>query len=348
MATKSVALVDSGSYYKRYFQQILSHVFGPGVRFTLTVGPPPSGRADLVVFSFDGSAKGDHTRVAGRKVLVCGEPNNVSAFRGLSLLIDCKDVPSLRAPGVTFVYLPFYVLSFYERYKNAPRDLIKGPSFDASALLASKTKFCAFLYFNTRPTHRARMFDAVSKYKKVDALGRSKGATAQKVVDRHHYEVGKSTYNDLAVAKYRPYKFVICCENTTGQKGYITEKMISAMLAGCVPLYWGAPDVADHFNPKSFVNVADYKSLPDFVAKVKELDENPQAYIEMLSQPWLHDNALNKYFDLAYLAPTLRRVLAAPLHSQPHPSAAPKAAPKRLVRATSGKLKSMISKKRPR
>ncbi len=36
---------------------------------------------------------------------------------------------------------------------------------------------------------------------------------------------------------------------------YMTEKLPDALLAGVVPIYWGAPDVAATFNPRSFVHV---------------------------------------------------------------------------------------------
>lgn len=41
------------------------------------------------------------------------------------------------------------------------------------------------------------------------------------------------------------YSFSICFENAEAP-GYITEKIFDSMIAGCVPVYLGAPNVADH------------------------------------------------------------------------------------------------------
>lgn len=303
--SKIVAFVDSGDYFERYFNLVLTKI-DSGFRFI--VGVPPGNKADLVIFSFDGSLAGQHKRVSGCKILVCGEPNGVSGFRGIHLLIDCKDVPSLRPPGVPFAYLPFYVLSFYERFHNKPTDLIKSADYREDRILASKSKFCAFLYHNTTPEHRNRLYDVINKYKHVDALGKAK-SSSEKKVDRHHYQKGHSTYNDLAVAKYRPYKFVICCENKLGQKGYITEKMISAMLAQCIPIYWGAPDVAQHFNPRSFINVADFKNLDECLTYIHQVDQDPKRYQAILSEPWLHNNTLSPYFSLDLLVTNIRQAM---------------------------------------
>jgi hypothetical protein len=39
------------------------------------------------------------------------------------------------------------------------------------------------------------------------------------------------------------YKFAICYENVRDIPGYITEKIFDCFFAGCVPVYWGAPNV---------------------------------------------------------------------------------------------------------
>ncbi|NDF00702.1 MAG: hypothetical protein EB034_20890, partial [Verrucomicrobia bacterium] len=35
--------------------------------------------------------------------------------------------------------------------------------------------------------------------------------------------------------------------------GYVTEKLLHAKLAGCVPLYRGAPEALQDFDPTGFV-----------------------------------------------------------------------------------------------
>jgi hypothetical protein len=42
------------------------------------------------------------------------------------------------------------------------------------------------------------------------------------------------------------YRFAICYENAHGIPGYITEKIFDCFIAGCVPIYLGAPNILDH------------------------------------------------------------------------------------------------------
>ncbi|MDP8234400.1 MAG: glycosyltransferase family 10, partial [Candidatus Saelkia tenebricola] len=50
------------------------------------------------------------------------------------------------------------------------------------------------------------------------------------------------------------YKFAICYENAKDIPGYITEKIFDCFLAGCVPVYWGAPNVTEHIPVNTFVD----------------------------------------------------------------------------------------------
>lgn len=52
------------------------------------------------------------------------------------------------------------------------------------------------------------------------------------------------------------YRFAFAFENTA-TAGYVTEKVFNAIEAGAVPLYWGAPDVADSLaTPSAIVHAA--------------------------------------------------------------------------------------------
>lgn len=69
----------------------------------------------------------------------------------------------------------------------------------------------------------------------------------------------------------RDFKTAIAMENNNIH-GYITEKIINAYKAGCVPIYWGSEGtIYDYFNKDSFIDVSnfdDYKKCADFVLEV--------------------------------------------------------------------------------
>jgi hypothetical protein len=53
---------------------------------------------------------------------------------------------------------------------------------------------------------------------------------------------------------YKKYKFAICYENARDIPGYITEKIFDCFFAGCVPIYWGAPNITDHIPANTFID----------------------------------------------------------------------------------------------
>ncbi|WP_121020797.1 glycosyltransferase family 10 domain-containing protein [Helicobacter vulpis] len=77
------------------------------------------------------------------------------------------------------------------------------------------------------------------------------------------------------------YKFNLCFENSRGH-GYTTEKIIDAYFAHTIPIYWGNPAVALDFNPKSFVNVHDFKDFKEALDYIRYLDTHDNAYLDML------------------------------------------------------------------
>ncbi len=88
----------------------------------------------------------------------------------------------------------------------------------------------------------------------------------------------------------RQYKFTIAFENESCP-GYTTEKIIHALAAGSVPIYWGNPDVARLFNPSAFINCHDFSSFEEVVEKILSIDDNDNDYKHYLSaSPFAGDN----------------------------------------------------------
>ncbi len=62
-------------------------------------------------------------------------------------------------------------------------------------------------------------------------------------------------------ATFKNYKFSICFENAHSIPGYITEKIFDSLIAGCIPVYWGAPNITDYVPEKCFI---DFRKFKDF------------------------------------------------------------------------------------
>lgn len=171
-------------------------------------------------------------------------------------------------------------LNFGDRYLRFPlfsfsiqANMGKGLSTQEALTVYNRPKFCNFLYSNS--THadpiRERLFHALSAYRRVDAGGACCNNVGFRVQDHHLWQ--------------KEYKFTIACENSK-KPGYTTEKLANALLADTIPLYWGNPEITRDINPHRIIQVCDYSCMDDLVAKVHELDVSPEAFCNIVSQPW--------------------------------------------------------------
>ena len=169
--------------------------------------------------------------------------------------------------------LPLYKLYFddYERIKNkkCPRKILE-----------SKTKFCNFIYSNDKAKERIIFLNQLSAYKKVDSGG--------KILNN----IGH--YVDNKVKWQSQYKFSIVFENSS-YPGYTTEKILHAMAANTIPIYWGNPLVNKDFNTKSFINCHEYNSFADVIKRIIEIDNNDELFLKYMTEPYLVGNEDNEF-----------------------------------------------------
>lgn len=179
---------------------------------------------------------------------------------------------------------------------GAGSNLIK-KNINVEKIIKNKTKFCSFIFGHNVPL-RNLFFKELSKYKHVDAPGRAckNMVTITDCVNRKR----KLLKYEEKVRFLHPYKFNICFENTTAP-GYTTEKIYHAMLANCIPIYWGNPLVRRDFNIRSFINPyskkhKSIKHMIDYmVNKIIELDKDDALYAKTLKEPWYPNNKLTPY-----------------------------------------------------
>lgn len=72
--------------------------------------------------------------------------------------------------------------------------------------------------------------------------------------------------------KLKGYKFVFTFENAIFP-GYITEKVFDAMFAGCVPVYFGAPDIDKYIPRDCFIDYRNFSNLRDLYQFLSNMDE---------------------------------------------------------------------------
>lgn len=167
--------------------------------------------------------------------------------------------------------LPLYLL--YDGYydlinKNINDDLLN-------------RKFCNFVVSNGGNSIRNDFFLKLSKYKKVDSGGRFMNNIGYPVSDKLQFQSG--------------YKFSITFENNAYREtrdGYTTEKIMEAMKANTIPIYWGNQMIERDFNKESFVNYHSFSNENDLIDYIIYLDQNDDKYLEVLRKPWFVDNKI--------------------------------------------------------
>ena len=103
------------------------------------------------------------------------------------------------------------------------------------------------------------------------------------------------------------YKFCICYENTNIYKGYITEKIFDCFIAGCVPIYWGAPDIENYIPKECFIDKRDFKTFKELYHFLRNMDEKTyQKYlnaVEMfLTSPKAYRYSIDYFIDRFFTA----------------------------------------------
>lgn len=206
---------------------------------------------------------------------------------------DCVKISILREPLLPNFQEADYVagtafIEFGDRYfrkiayHNNITPAIEDRS-DVSPELLNR-KFCNFIFSNADrgegAVMRTEFCKELMKYKHVDCLGSVlNNASDPRLTERISREFWTSKQDVV-----KEYKFMIAFENTD-MDGWVTEKMLDAFTARSVPIYYGSSSINKEFNPKAFINIADYDfDFGKVIKKIIELDNDDEAYLAMLKE----------------------------------------------------------------
>ena len=221
--------------------------------------------------------------------------------------------------------LPLYTLStnIREFRSDWGGNLVKSVKRTPNAMERRK-HFCAYVAFHDGFV-RCLLFDRLNRKKPVTAPGRSRNNAPPISMKDPERSRRSNDWQDAKRTYLRDFRFSIVCENTS-YPGYTTEKLVDAMIAGCLPIYWGNPEVCRDFNTRSFVYVNTYedeeaakvpswiknraglyrlvwrywvipRAIGRVVKQVISIDRNQERYRRILEEPWFEGNQPNIYFD---------------------------------------------------
>lgn len=183
---------------------------------------------------------------------------------------------------------------------------------EADSVAAEERDFCCFLSHNGKPPSGpfTCLIDKLKAYRNLSVLNDAAG-------DMHCGTVGSL---EARTPRLQAYKFCLVIDDPA-IPGYTSGRLIEAMLARCIPVYYGNPDIADEFNPKSLINCRDFQSLESLLQHIKEVDSSSEHYRTYLKEPFFHNNSPNRYFSEERIVHFFERVFASP---PPEPSRRPR------------------------
>jgi GR25 family glycosyltransferase involved in LPS biosynthesis len=153
--------------------------------------------------------------------------------------------------------------------------------------------FCAFVVSNPTCMMRNETFHYVNNYKKVNSGGalynNIGGQLALKYPGGGCGDVSKYSF-------FSTHQFTLSFENSQSP-GYITEKVLHAKMAGCVPIYWGAQKTDMDFVPNSFINVSAISSAEKVVDVIKKLETRPDLCATIAATPIVDEVRKQKALD---------------------------------------------------
>ena len=197
--------------------------------------------------------------------------------------------------GDRYIRFPLYLFYREEMLRSMLHKHEIGPDWN---LAEEKTGFCSFVVSNADNPVRNEAFRQLCGYKKVDSGGRFMNNIGGPVEDKLAFE--------------RSHKFSLCFENGS-HPGYTTEKLVEALAARTVPIYWGDPEVGKYFNTKSFIQVQDAASFPEALRCIEELDRDEDQYLRMLREPAMRPDAPSLEDEYARLEAWLLSIFEQPL-----------------------------------
>lgn len=104
------------------------------------------------------------------------------------------------------------------------------------------------------------------------------------------------------VKPFKDYMYVIVVENCQ-YPNYFTDKIIDCFATGCIPIYWGDPNMDQHFNKNGFYTWNTIEDLiqilakigpEDYYSKIPYIKENYDKFEKFASpDKWMYENCFN-------------------------------------------------------
>jgi GR25 family glycosyltransferase involved in LPS biosynthesis len=170
--------------------------------------------------------------------------------------------------------------------RKAPLTLATHADINADAFM--NRNFCAFVVSNPMNPIRNRAFEALNTYMPVSSGGAYRNTIGGPI---EAYYGGGGGGELAKLAFFRRHKFCIAFENSSAP-GYVTEKLLHAKMAGCIPIYWGDVTALSDFDPRGFISMCG-KQPEEIVEIVQDILDDPEQCKYIASIPALGEKELS-------------------------------------------------------
>lgn len=166
-----------------------------------------------------------------------------------------------------------------------------------------RDEFCAFVVSNPICSLRNETFKALNDYRRVN----SGGGLYNNIGGQLELKYPGGGCGDISKHHFfSKHRFSISFENSQA-RGYLTEKLLHAKMAGCVPLYWGDDGAEEDFVAGSFVNLSKFSLGEQVVDVVKQLEAREDLCAKIAATPVLNEE--KKMAALAQISKMAKKIL---------------------------------------
>lgn len=110
------------------------------------------------------------------------------------------------------------------------------------------------------------------------------------------------------------YRFTVAAENFCGHRGYISEKIFDAMLAGTVPVYLGEARIRDTVPDDAFVDARSFPSTAELILFLSSMNKGRWLQMREAGRRFLDSSRFAPFLPSAFVA-TLLSVLLQVSHT---------------------------------
>ena len=197
------------------------------------------------------------------KIFISGEPVSPS-FTFFDYCIGMDDITF----GDRYFYYPDFIRTCLQNGLSIQRI-----SLEDRNPLASKTDFMNYIQSHDRPDKaRVKWVKVFDAYKPVNCPG----------PHLHNCEDDVSDYTKKITFQSK-HKFSLIVE-ASDHPHFITEKIIHALIANTVPVYYGTKDIDTVINPRCFISLIG-KAEQEALELIRQIDLDDKAYLAMLQAP---------------------------------------------------------------